>query len=215
MSFLNQLKSQASALQTQNTMLVQRSDANTAQTELACRTVWLYVSDLAKQLSVIAPDGPRLALDNKNPWPQMKMIDFRADTRKKKLRDKDVCDYIAMGWDIVPREGPALAGAVSVNFPPDLERVEKRLSFGGVRHERKEVRHPEKNTLQAFRFEYVTQARGNVTVTTDHDKGELLFRLANISGFEIIHTTVQAERVCTELMDEMAKMLLGQTHQFL
>ena len=40
--------------------------------------------------------------------------------------------------------------------------------MGPVKHERKELRHPEKNTLQAIRFDYVTETRGNV-VTPDHD----------------------------------------------
>ncbi len=70
-----------------------------------------------------------------------------------------------------------------VNFPPDLERVQKRLSFGHVEHARKDVRHPEKSTLQAIRFEYNAKARGNVTVTPDHDNGLLLFSLANADGF--------------------------------
>jgi hypothetical protein len=214
-SFLNQLKSQASALQNQHSAEVQQTEAKTAQTELASKTVWLYVDELARQLNVIAPEGPKLSLDGKTPWPAMKLIDFRADTRKKNLRGKDVFDYIALGWQIVPKDGPPMAGSVSVNFPNDLERVEKRLAFGSVKHERKDVRHPEKNTLQAIRFEYVTHARGNVTVTADHDKGQLAFRLANTSGFEVIQTTVSVERINTELLDELAKMMVGQTNRFL
>ncbi|MCF8208404.1 MAG: hypothetical protein K9K38_03220 [Rhodoferax sp.] len=215
MSFLNQLKSQASALQSQQSAQTQSVEENTAHTELASKTVWLYVSELAKQLNVIAPDGPKLSLDGKTQWPAMRLTDFRADARKKQLRSKDVYDYIAMGWQMLPKDGPPVPGAVSVNFPPDLERVEKRLSFGSIKHERKDVRHPEKNTLQAIRFEYLTQARGNVTITADHDKGQLLFRLANTGGFEILQTTVAAQRVNTELLDEMAKMIVGQPSRFL
>mgnify|MGYP006137404365 CR=1 FL=1 len=33
-----------------------------------------------------------------------------------------------------------VGGTVTVNFPPDLERVEARLALGPVKHERKEVR---------------------------------------------------------------------------
>lgn len=215
MSFLNQLKSQASALQSQQSAQSQSVETNTADTELASKTAWLYVSELAKQLNVIVPDGPTLSLDGKTQWAAMRLTDFRTDSRKKQLRGKDVYDYIAMGWQIVPKNGSPVPGAVSVNFPPDLERVEKRLSLGSVKHERKDVRHPEKNTLQAIRFEYLTQARGNLTITADHDKGQLLFRLANTGGFEILQTTVAAQRVNTELLDEMAKMVVGQPSRFL
>ena len=100
-----------------------------------------------------------------------------------------------MGWDIIPQTGAPVAGMVSVNFPPDLERVQKRLAFGHVEHERKDVRHPEKNTLQAICFEYITKARGNITVTTDHDNGHLQFRLANADGFGVVTTSWPAARI--------------------
>lgn len=215
MSFLNQLKTQASALQTQQSEQHQNLEANTRKTELACQTVALYLADLAQQLNVIQPDGPKFSLDGRTPWPAMKLTDFRVDTRKKKLRDRDVHDYIAMGWQIVPQSGEQLMGAVSVNFPPDLERVEKRLGYGGVKFERKDVRHPEKNTLQAIRFEYQTQARGYVTVTADHDEALLNFRLANVHGFEILTTGWDAARIQTDLLDELAKLLVGQPNRFL
>ena len=214
MSFLNQLKSQATALQSQQVADVALLESNRAKTELASKTVWLYVADLAKQLNVIAPDGPRLSIDGKTHWPAMKLCAFRPDSRKKMLRDKEVFDFIAMGWDIVVREGTVPSGSVSVNFPPDLERVEKRIAAGAVKHERKEIRHPEKNSLQAIRFDYVMQARGNLMVTADHDKAQLRFRVANASGFEVLQTIISAERISSDLLDELAKMIVGQPNQF-
>jgi hypothetical protein len=213
-SFLNQLKSQASALQDQKTTVNQNLDANTAQAEAACKVVWHYVSDLCRQLNVISPPGPRFSLDGKTPWPAMKLMDFRADFRKKKLRDKEVYDYIGMGWQITPQMGAAVGGVVSVNFPPDLERVQSRLSIGMVKHERKEVRHPEKNTLQAIRFEYITETRGSVTVTPDHDNATLAFRLVNANGFEVVNTTWPAAKVQTDVLDEMAKLIVAQPSRF-
>ena len=214
MSFLNQLKSQATALQSQQVADVALLESNRAKTELASKTVWLYVADLAKQLNVIVPDGPRLSIDGKTHWPAMKLCAFRPDSRKKMLRDKEVFDFIAMGWDIVVREGTVPSGSVSVNFPPDLERVEKRIAAGAVKHERKEIRHPEKNSLQAIRFDYVMQARGNLMVTADHDKAQLRFRVANASGFEVLQTIISAERISSDLLDELAKMIVGQPNQF-
>ena len=215
MSFLNQLKQQAHALQSQQAVELQNFEANTAQTEMACQVVWKYLQDLARQLSVLTPDAPHFSLDGKTPWPPMKLCDFRTDFRKKKLRDKDVFDYIAMGWDIVPRNGEVVSGAVSVNFPPELERVQKRLAFGHVEHERKDVRHPEKNTLQAIRFEYVAKARGNITVTTDHDNAQLVFRLANADGFGVVTSIWPAEKIKHDLLDELAKLVVAKPSRFM
>jgi hypothetical protein len=214
-SFLKQLKVQASALQSQQTAQLQNFEANAAATEWACQTVWKYLQDLAQQLNVLTPDAPRYSLNGKTPWPPMKLVEFRTDFRKKKLRDKDVFDFIAMGWDIVPKFGPPVGGSVSVNFPPDLERVQKRLAFGHVEHEQKNVRHPEKNTLQAICFEYITKARGNVTVTADHDNAQLNFRLANADGFGVVTTSWAAAKMDHVLMDELAKLVVAQPNRFL
>ena len=214
MSFLNQLKSQASALQDQQRSQVQNYEASTEQTEAACQKVWYYLSDLARQLNIIEPAGAKFTLDGKTPWPAMKLTGFRADARKKRLRDKEIYDYTAMGWNIVPQFGAPVGGTVSANFPPDLQRIEKRLAEGSVRHERKEVRHPEKNTLLAIQFEYMTQARGSVQVKPNHEKATLDFRVAGASGFELINTTWPAGQVQTAMLDELAKMIVAQPHTF-
>lgn len=215
MSFLNQLKSQASAVQTAQTAQQTHTAATTQLTEAAAKTTWLYVSDLAKQLNVIGPPGPSLSLNGKTPWPAMKLLDFRVDARKKKLRDQDVFDYIAIGWRIVPNEGLPVSGSVSANFPPDLNRIEARLSAGAVKHERVNVRHPVKDTLQEIRFDYLTEARGGVTITADHDAAKLAFRLANVTGFEVLNTTYRADQIQSAVLDELAKLMLGQASRFI
>ncbi len=214
MSFLNQLKSQANALQSEKEAQNSRFDSNTKITESVAKAVASYVGELAKQLNVIAPAGPRLTLDGKTPWPAMKMLDFRSDARKKMLRDHEVYDYIGMGWSLLPVFGQPVGGSVSANFPPDLQRIEERLAAGGVKHERVSVRHPEKNTLQFVRFDYTSQARGSLTVTPDHDAGKLNFRLANVQGFGVVNLSYPVERVQTALLDELAKLLIGQPSTF-
>lgn len=214
MSFLNQLKTQANTLQSAR----QEQDANLeqrrAQTEGAARTVLAYLQDLARQLNVIQPPAPAFTLDGKTPWPAMKLQDFRVDARRKMLGRDECYDYIAMGWQIVPQVGKPVGGVVSVNFPPDLQRVESRLAAGGIKHERKEIRHPEKNALQAIRFEYLTEARGSVLVTVEHEKAQLAFRLVNTSGFEVVNAPWPAARINQGTLDELAKRIVSQPSQF-
>ena len=214
MSFLNQLKSQATALQREQN--IQQHDLARAkeQTEAACKLAWYYLDDLAKQLNVISPPGPVLSVDGKVKWPTMRLSGFRVDARKKLLRSQEVYDYIGMWWRIVPETGKPLSTDVTVNFPPDLERVEMRLSQGQIKHERKEIRHPEKNTLLAIKFEFETETRGTVTITPDHDKAEVAFRVTNARGFEVVNVTRKATEVKTELMDELAKLIVAQPSRF-
>jgi hypothetical protein len=213
-SFLNQLKSQASALQQQQGEDTVRLEANAKATEAACRTAWLYVSELAKQLNVIAPAGPTLSLDGKTQWPTMKLASFAADARKKKLRDQEVFDYIALGWKIVPAMGQPIGGSVSANFPPDLQRIESRIIAGNVKHERVNVRHPEKNTLKEIRFDYVTESRGSVTITADHDEARLSFRLGCLSGFQVVNASYAANQIHASVLDELAKLIVGESSTF-
>ena len=214
MSFLNQLKSQANALQNQQSQTQADLETNAAQTEEACRFALPYLQDLARHLNIITPKAARFTLDGKMPWPAMKLVEFRVDSRKKVLRNREVFDYFAMGWRVVPQIGEPIGGAVTVKFPPDLQRVESRLMMGPVKHERKEIRHPEKNTLQAIQFDYVTETRGNVVVTPDHDKAELAFRFMNASGFGITNTAWPAAKIKADVLDELAKLLVGEASRF-
>lgn len=214
MSFLNQLKTQAKALQTQRTEQDSLFEERSSQTEQACRFILFYLQDLARQLNVLEPAAPAFTLDGKTPWPAMKFIDFRVDARRKMQREQEVIDYIGMGWRVVPQAGKPVHGVVSVNFPLDQQRVESRLNMGPVKHDRREVRHPEKNVLQEMRYEYITETRGSVTATADHEHGQVHFRLMNTAGFEIVTLPWPSARIGHESMDELARRIVGQPNRF-
>ncbi|MCD6078396.1 MAG: hypothetical protein K0R89_2334 [Ramlibacter sp.] len=214
MSFLNQLKSQAKALQSERVSEQQGLEERTAATEQAGKLVLFYLQDLARQLSVIQPAGPQFTLDGRTPWPAMKLVDFRVDARRKMLRNREVIDYIAMGWQVVPQIGGAVSGLVAVNFPTEMRRVEDRLAMGPVKHERREIRKPDNSALLEVRYEYLTQTRGSVVATLDHDHGMVHWRLLNTAGFEIVQTTWPSTRIQQPLMDELAKRLVGQPNNF-
>lgn len=214
MSFLNQLKSQANALQTQKGHNAEELRANTQATELACKTVWHYLNELCKHLNVLAPAAPEFALDKNAVWPPMKLVDFRLDARKKMLRDQEVVDTISVGWHILPLQGQPSLATVDVDFVPELERVMKNLSAGGVKFERKDVVQPDKKPKRLIRFEYMTQARGFVSVTANHDNAELNFRLANTKGFGVQNVVWPAQRMQSEFLDELAKLIVAQPSRF-
>jgi hypothetical protein len=214
-SFLNHLKTQAKSLQTEQERESADLGKNTAETEKACDLALYYLRELSGQLNVISPPAPKFTIDGKTPWPAMKFMDFRVDSRKKKLRDKEVFEFIGMGWRVVPQVGNPVGGSVKVNFPPDLERVKARLAMGPVQHEVKELREPEKNKLVAMQFDYITETRGSLIVTPDHDKAQVAFRIMNATGFEILNTTYPSAMVKHDILDELAKLIVGQPHRFL
>lgn len=214
MSFLNQLKSQAKALQGERVSQEQGLEERTEATEQAGKLMLFYLQDLGRQLSVIEPAGPSFSLDGRTPWPAMKLVDFRVDARRKMLRNREVIDYVAMGWQIVPQIGEPVSGLVSVNFPIEMRRVEDRLAMGPIKHERREIRKPDNSALVEVRYEYLTQARGSVLATLDHDNGMVHWRLLNTAGFEIVQTTWPSARIEQALLDELARRLVGQPNTF-
>lgn len=214
MTFLDQLKAQASAVLSRQDEQQANQDASTLAAEHACKTVQYYLEEMVRQLNILEPDGPRLSLDGKTPWPDMKLNNFQIDARKKMLRDREVFDYVSVGWEIVPRTGRPASGSVSANFLPDLQRLEARMAAGWVQHERHEVRHPEKNSLQLVRLEYTTHSRGNIRVTPDHENALLTFRLVNLIGFGLTSTSWPAAQVQASVLDELAKMVCGQPSRF-
>ncbi|MBY0464661.1 MAG: hypothetical protein K2W33_06925 [Burkholderiales bacterium] len=210
MSFLQQLKNQASDLQSRQGQAVQHLDANVAATEDACQTVWHYLSELAAQLNVIQPASRDISLDGKTKWPVMKLADFRFDARKKILRQREVTEHLALGWRIVPTDPTSDRGSVSVNFPPELERVETRLRAGQVKHERLEQRHPDSHKLLAVVFEHDLAARGGVVFTPDHDQARFRLRLLCVNGLVASQSTVSASQISVAWLDDLAKAVVGQ-----
>ena len=209
MSFLSDLKSQANALQGLELGAQRDLLASVDACEKACRMALAYLQDLCAQLNVIQPPAPGVySLDGKAPFAASTALaqrNFRCDARRKLLRSTDVCDYIGVGWDLLPAGGLVASHSVAVNFPPDLARVAKRLAVGQVAHERTEQRHLESGKLLANVFDYQTAARAFVTLTPDHDTSQIAFRLTNVGGFGVLGTVYPAAQVTRPLMDEMAK----------
>lgn len=215
MSFLSELKSRANALQGLQLGAQHDLVANTRACELACRMALVYLQDLCVQLNVIQPPAPgAYSLDGKVAFPALVQRNFRCDARRKMLRNAEVFDYIGVGWDLRPDTGLVATHTVTVNFPPDLERVTQRLSVGQIQHERKDQRHPDTNKLLAFVFDYQTEARAFITMTPDHDGGRIAFRVSNVGGFGVLNTVYPAAQVTQPLMDELAKKLVGQPSRF-
>ena len=142
-------------------------------------------------------------------------VQFVMGVKNAMPADREVFDYLALGWKLGPREGEVRRGRVSVNFPPDLERVQKRLAAGHVVHERVEQRHPESNALLAIVFEFDMAARASVMVTADHDAALLRFRLACVGGMEVVTTELPVGQVNPARLDELARLIVGEPSQFL
>lgn len=215
MSFLDQLKTQAQSVQAKSVVDQQTQQQVSEAVERAAHATWRYLDELAEHLRVLQPDGPRLSADGKTPWPAMRATDFRVDARKKKVDDKELFDYVVMGWRLSPKMGVVVQGSVSTALLVEAKQIESRLDAAQVPFERFENRLPQRNTVQSVRLDYQTEARGMVRVVPHHASGELEFRLVCVTGLDVAKTTLSAVAFQGQRLDELAKLLVGQPSEFL
>lgn len=136
MGFLQQLRQEAAQLQAARGQAHRTQEAQVTATEEACTAIWQFLRELSASLNVIEPPAADWTLDGKAMWPPLKQTKFRFDARRKRLHDREVFDYLVIGWEIEPQD-PQLPrrACVSVNFLPELQRVEQRLQAGQIRHD--------------------------------------------------------------------------------
>lgn len=211
-SFLDDLKRQAEALQAQQNTDAAALARNTALTESACKTVFGYFNTLAAQLEVLKPVSPtRFPLDRQNTVDGLRLLDFRSDSRRKTLRGEEVFDHLVMHWRLV--SGRAMQ--LTKDFLPDMEKLEARLRQGGAEVDAQTLRHPDNGKLQGKRYVFVADFFGMVRATPLHDTGRVQFQVNNIDGFESVSLELPATEVGSARLDELARWIVGQPHGFL
>jgi hypothetical protein len=211
-SFLDDLKRQADALKTQQTGDTAALARNAALTEAACKTVFSYFTTLAPQLDVLRPASPaRFTLDRQNVLERLPLTEFRVDSRKKKLRDDDVFDFLVMHWQL--KSGRELQ--LFKDFLPDMEKLESKLQQSGAKFENEAVRDPVTGKLQGRRYTFTADFFGLVRVTPQHDSGRIHFQLQNLDGFESVSLELPAIEVGSGRLDELARWIAGHPHGFL
>lgn len=211
MSFLDDLKRQAEALKAQKDGDAASLARNLALTEAACKTVFTYFTTLAPQLEVLRPPShARYTLDRQNVLERLPLTDFRVDSRRKKLGNDDVFDFLVMHWQL--KTGRELQ--LTKDFLPDMEKLEAKLHQSGMKFENEALRHAENGKLQARRYTFVADFVGLVRVTAQHQSAKLHFQIQNVDGFETVTLELPALEVSGARLDELAKWLTGHPHAF-
>lgn len=209
--FLDDLKRQADAIKSGQTTDLAAAERNALLTEAACKTVFTYFDTLIRQLEVLKPvSKTRYALERRTVFEHLPMVDLKIDARRRKLRGNDVYEYIALHGRL--RDGRKLA--FTKDFLPDIEKIDAKLRQAGAPVHAQAVRNPDNNKLQEMRYEMAVDFAFGVTVTPEHDSASLLFKVMNLDGFETITLDFSALEVGSTRLDELAKWLLGEPHQF-
>lgn len=212
MGFLDDLKRQADALKTQQTVDTAALARNAALVETACQTAWRYWMDLASQLNVLLPRPPvRFMFDKSTTVDGLVRCDFRVDARRKQHRGQEVFDHVVI--HALQKSGRSLT--MSKDFPPEIERLEARLRQAGIAPDSKWVRDPVNGRLEEVRFSFVADITMTVRLLPDHDQGKVSFQLANLDDLDTVVVTFAAPLVDSNLLDQLARWMVGEPHEFL
>lgn len=211
-SFLDELKHQAQALQSRQQDHAALQAHNTGLTEEACNTLFQYWLELAQQLNVLQPRSEsRYRLDGAQVFEALPMHDFHVDGRRQSLYGPPLYDVIGLSCRI----GSGQPLHLEKDLPPEMAKLEDVLQQAGIRVIPETVREPESGrylrTCYDFRLEFVGRAR----VEPNHELALLRFQLDNFQGFGRLVAEMPAQKLTRAVLDELARLMLGRPNRFM
>lgn len=215
MGYLDDLKKQAAAITERQRIDEAAFERNASVTDAACKATFHYWLDLARQLNVLHPPVPqRFAFDNRHVLDgvldRLRFDDFRVDARRKPMRNLEVYDHVVIGCWV--RGGKRMS--ITKDFPPDMERLEARLTQAGVVVLADVQRDLETGKFRSARYDFEADVRVGVRLHPDHEQGRVQFAAQNFEGLATLFVEFAAADVGTPLLDELAKWWLGEPNGF-
>ena len=212
MGFLDDLKRQADAAKAAETTDIGALERNAALADAACNTAFKYLNSLVQQLNVLKPVSKvTYWLDKRHAIDKLKLVDFKADARRKRLRGNEVFDHVVFRYVLKSNQRLSL----TKNFINDIELLESRLRRSGAPMRNEAVKNPETGKLMEMRYEIICDFNASVHITPDHDTGRLRFELINLDAFETVNVEFPAFEVGNARLDELARWLMGEPNSFL
>ncbi len=210
--FLDDLKRQADAAKAAETTDVGALKRNAALADAACNTAFKYLNSLVQQLNVLKPTSKvTYWIDKRHAVDKLKLVDFRADSRRKRLRGEEVFDHVVFRYVLKSNQRISL----TKNFINDIELLESRLRRSGAPMRNEAIKNPETGKLTEMRYEIICDFNASVHITPDHDTGRIRFELVNLDGFETVNVEFPAFEVGNARLDDLARWLLGEPNNFL
>ena len=217
MGFLDELKRQAAAQTAQQNQNASANQRNAMLADAACKTAFQYWLQLAAQLNVLRPKArASYVIDKRHRLEGLPLSDVRVDARLKAERLTSAhgdAGYDHVVLQFMLRSGQHLT--LKKNFLNEIEQLEGRLRQAGIRADTEAVRHPENGKLQEMRYAFDADIAASVLLTPDHANARVHFQLRNLDALETVSFDVPAFDVGSARLDELAKWLVGEPHEFL
>lgn len=210
MGLLDQLKQQADALRTQTSLKTSLREENVRVVDEAMHKTFHYLLELFKQLAVIAPTNPvAYTIPGVGEMKNLSYIDSHVDSRRKKFGDSEVYDYIPF-WI---RWGTSQTLTAERDMPAAISKLRDLLFAANVKFSEVEKRN-EQRSLQKVVFNIPVAVQVDFDCKADHENRRLAFYGKNSIRLGMDDYAVPADDVNEAVLEELAKLLLGQPSEF-
>jgi hypothetical protein len=167
---------------------------------------FLYLNDLLKQLAVLRPANPAAySIPGIGDFRNLEFAESFIDYRKKKIVDRDYYDVITLfiKWAL-----PANL-VLERDMPATMQKVRDVLWNYGVKFTEEEMKNPG-GGFQKVRFIVPNAITCDITIVADHAAGLLVVKGKHFLRLGADELRIPAGDIDEALLEEFAKMLIGQ-----
>ena len=206
MGLLDDLRKQADMVKSQQLSQQSMLQESIKLVEAKMHRTFLYLNDLLKQLAVLRPTNPTVySIPGVGDFQNLVFVESFIDYRKKKIFDKDYYDVITLfiKWD-----SPASL-TVERDMPATIQKVNDVLWSFGLKFTEEKIKKPG-GGFEKMKFTVPSTVTCDITITADHDNGRLVVKGKHFFRLGADELRISAGDVNEALLEEFAKMLIGQ-----
>ena len=206
MGLLDDLKKQADLVKTQQILQQNLQGDKLKLVEEKMKQTFQYVHELLKQLGVVKPTSPLVySIPGVTDFRNLTFAESFIDYRKKRINDKEYFDtaHFFIKW-----AGPDTF-VTEKDMPPAMQRIREALWLSKVKFIEEEKKNA-KGFVVGAKFVVPASVLTDVIIKADHEQGKLHFQTTHMFGLGVEYISVPAQEVTEEMLDDLAKALIGQ-----
>jgi hypothetical protein len=211
MGLLDDLKRQADLVRTHDSLQKSNLQENVRVVDEAMHRTFLYLLELFKQLEVLKPTNPTVyTIETVGVIKDLKYGGAFVDPRKKKFAERDVYDYM----DFYVKWSAPSSMVVERDMPHTIKKVKDMLWMFNIKFTEVETK-TTYGSVSKVQFTIPAAVTVNFTLKSDIEGRRLLFYGKNALQLGIDDFLVPADELSDAILEELAKMLIGQRNNFI
>ncbi len=206
MGLLDDLKKQAEVIKTQKLSQDSMRRESIKLVEVKMGQTFLYLNDLLKQLAVLRPANPTIySVPGIGDLRNLGFAESFIDYRKKRIADRDYYDVITL---FIRWASPATL-SLERDMPGTMQKVRDVLWNFGMKFTEEEIKRPG-GGFQKMQFTVLSTITCDIAINADYENCRLVVKGKNFMRLGADELRIPAGDVNETLLEEFAKMLLGE-----